>query len=214
MKEKIDLKALSKKERVEYIWDYYRYHIVLTILAVVCVAAFVVRQVNYRPPQMEIIMVNAGVMRSEIGDSFDEFLELYGYENYEDAVYVDTSLYIKGDVADSEVYQVLSVILASGSRDMLFAPEEVFLAYAYQGAAADISKLLSEELLEKFADQLVYVEKLDGSGTYPCGIRLVDHPWMSAQGYYPTGECFVGVLNLAKNPEIAADFLRYLLNVE
>ena len=106
LKEKIDLKALSKKERIGYIWDYYRFHILFSVVGIVMVCSLVSNWINYKKPILDIIMVNNGTVnrvdRSE-GDElsgFDGFLKAYGYEVYDNAVYVDSSLYFTGDVKD------------------------------------------------------------------------------------------------------------------
>ena len=105
-------------------------------------------------------------------------------------------------------------MLASGGKDIFFATEEVFGAYAEDGAVTDLTGLLPEDLLQKYQDKLVYT-RLHGAGDeYPCGIRLSDNPWMKANGYYLFGECVVGVLSLSDNHQAATDFLTFLLSVE
>ena len=222
MKKKGSFSSLSGKKKVEYVWDYYRLHILFGLCGIAATLSLITNWISYREPILDMIMVNNGVVRTDekqneaVGTlaGFDEFLTTYGYEVYDNAVNVEASLYFTGDKDDYDTAQVLSVMLASGSRDMLFAPEDVFLTYARQGAAADLTNMLSEELLEKVAAQLVYAEKLDGSGSFPCGIRLSDNPWMKANGYYLFGECVVGVLSLSDNYQAATDFLTFLLSVE
>lgn len=175
---------------------------------------------NYKKPVLDIIMVNNGTVnrpdRSEVDDlsGFDRFLEAYGYEVYDNAVYVDSSLCFTGDVKDYDTAQVLSVMLASGGKDIFFATEEVFGAYAEDGAVADLTGLLPEDLMIKYQDKLVYT-RLHGTGDeYPCGIRLSGNQWMVENNYYLYNECVVGILSLNDNLQISVDFLEFLLGFE
>lgn len=215
-------RALPWKKKMTYIWDYYRFHLLFGIIGSVAMISLVSNWINYRKPLLDIIMVNNGVFEEAEEQSenenhllgFDTFLVDYGYDVEKDTVYVDSSLYFTNSADDYDTAQVLAVMLASGGKDVFFATEEVYSAYAEDGAVMDLETILPQDLLLEYEDCLVYT-KLHGNGdTYPCGIRLRDNSWMNANGYYRYSECVVGILSMSDNPQAAKDFVLYLLNIK
>ena len=58
MEKKTDFKALSSKAKVQYIWDYYRLHILSVIVIGGIVIGLTYHFVSYRKPILSVIMIN------------------------------------------------------------------------------------------------------------------------------------------------------------
>lgn len=221
MSNEITFKDLSFKKKLDHIWTYYRYHILAAVIGVIVVCSMINTIFLTPDPLMDVLMVDAGT--GSDSSSFHDFLTEYGYEIYDDAVALNNNLRFYGSADLSQLseaeqaqlasdnytnQQVLFAILAAGGTEVMFGRGEVFLSYTGEGLFADLSDILSPELLAQYEDQLVYVE-VDGV-TYPCAVALTDHPWLTENGYYT--DCYFGVLYRADDPEIAARFAEYLLS--
>ena len=76
MEKKTDFKALSNKAKVQYIWDYYRLHIIVGVAAVLIIGSVIHHFVTYREPLLNVIMINTSSGEATSSDGFNEFLDL------------------------------------------------------------------------------------------------------------------------------------------
>ena len=130
MEKKTAFKDLSKKAKVQYIWDYYRWHILVAICLVALVISMIVHYATYKESVLDIVMVNTLNPYEESISSTDEFFQQEGFTNKEE-ISVDTSITFSEDDNYSTNYysdQKLTLKLSVGGADILFAPEFVFPA--------------------------------------------------------------------------------------
>lgn len=218
-------KDLTLRKKVEHIWIYYRYYILAAIFAVFVIASLI--NTFFMTPEslLDVIMLDSNPSADSDPAPFAEFMDTYGYENYEGAVTVNTNLrfydaaelaLLEGtdlSAAEQENYdreQILFTLMAAGNTEILFGQNEFFLNYAHAGMLMDLTTILSPELLSRYEDQLIYTTESDTVEAYPCAIALSGNKWLSENGYYET--CYFGIMYLTDNPEIAAQFAEYLLN--
>lgn len=212
MEKKTDFKALSGKAKIQYIWDYYKLHILGVIVAVIFVVYLIYSHVTYREPLLNAIMINCNDPLSADAGGFDEFLTEYGYDPDEFPVSLSSSFqFSDGEYSLSySDAQALTLMIAAGGQDLFFGTGDVYLDYAQQGALIDLSSVLSEDLLERYQDSLIYSTE-DGQVTaYPCAIELTDNAWLKKYNYYDT--CYFGILYQNQNLDAAAQFAEFLLN--
>lgn len=209
MEKRPDFKSMPPKSKIQYIWDYYRW----PIIAVICVGAFAFSLIRhyatYRPPLLNVIMINSSSPFGSDASGFDEFLEAYGYENYDGAISLNASLSFYDDSASYSDRQVLTTMLAAGGQDLFFGNGELYENYAAQGAFLDLASILPEETLEKYDGHILYSTNEGETEAYPCAIELTDNKWIVENGYYST--CYFGVLAQTGSPDISADFAEFLL---
>ena len=58
MEKKTDFKALSNKAKVQYIWDYYKLHILFGGVIAAIVIGLGYHFITYRKPVLSVIMIN------------------------------------------------------------------------------------------------------------------------------------------------------------
>ena len=213
MEKKTAFKDLSRKAKVQYIWDYYRLH----ILAVVVLAAFlislIVHYATYRESVLDIIMVNVANPYAENTSSTDEFFEQEGFTDKE-TITVDTSVTLSdGDSYSTNYYsdQSLSLKLSVGGADVLFAPEFVFQQYADAGSFMPLTDFLTEDELAQYKDMIVTATDTETGETFPCGLKLTDNKWLSDNGYY-TGTVYFGIAYATDSKDTAVDFFHYVVD--
>lgn len=212
MEKKPDFKAMSTKAKIEYVWDYYKWHIIGTIAAVSCVCYTVHSYVTYRDPLLNVIMINCYDSYSADDSGFAEFQEVYGYDPEEYPISVASFYLAEGDNATSASYadyQALTTMIAAGDEDLFFGTGDTYLAYCEQGALLDLSTILSPELLAEYEDCLIYSTSDGETDPYPCAIELTDNSWLRKNNYYDS--CYFGVFYRNQNLDACKEFAEFLL---
>ncbi len=222
-KAKVDWKNLSGKKKAEYIWDYYKIHILVGILVLSLGVYSVVKIVTHRDPLMSVIMLNCEKQSLDSQSVFEPFLTQWGYEVYPQAVKChnnftfreeggsDTAVFESNLMEYAQLKQAYFALLYTKEYDIVMGNGPVFNETADGGAFADLREILSEESLETYAEYLIYTDEEGTVEKYPCGIQLNgDNNWLAENGLYQS--CSVGVLKNAPNSEISARMIQYLLN--
>lgn len=213
MEKKTAFKDLSKKAKVQYIWDYYRWHIIVAICLVAFVISMIVHYATYKESVLDIVMVNTLNPYEESISSTDEFFQQEKFTDKEE-ISVDTSITFSEDDNYSTNYysdQKLTLKLSVGGADILFAPEFVFQQYADAGSMMPLTDFLTEAELALYQDAIIYATDSETGETLPCGLKLTDNQWLSDNGYY-TGTVYLGIAYATDSKDNAVDFFHYVLN--
>lgn len=214
MEKKTDFKALSRKAKVEYIWDYYKLHILIGGCAIAFIISLIHHYVTYKEPALEIVMLNTDYAYTGGSPGLEAFIaeQNLDTENYE--IIVDNSITVSetGNIADDYyTNQSLTLRFTVGEGDILFSPENVFTSYGESGCLMNLEDVLSDSELKDLEDILYYVTDIDTGITYPCGVLLPEENWTIENGYYTTPR-YLGIGVTAAHPELAAEFFRYVVN--
>ena len=81
MEKKTDFKALSCKAKAQYIFDYYKWPILIWIIVLIILIKVIIHFVTYKEPVLNVTMVNC-YQTAENTDtsSFDDFFEKEGFD--------------------------------------------------------------------------------------------------------------------------------------
>lgn len=212
MEKKTNFKDLSGKAKIQYIWDYYRWPIFITIAVGAFAFSLIRHYVTYHEPVLNVIMINCTDPFNSDNSGFDEFSQTYGLDTVTEPISVSSSLYFDSDdyTHSYNELQVLSAQVAVGDQDLFFGSGDVYLDYVKEGALKDISTVISPETLEKYKENLLYYTDEETGEKYPCAIELTDNDWVRNYNYYDT--CYFGVLQSSPNQQTAAQFADFLLN--
>lgn len=206
-------KELTTKEKIEYIWDYYHLHILGALFGALLLSMFIYSWVTEKEATLSVVMINTpeGSTADEYDNvkGFDAFLEECGYEVYDGAIEMIAGYTIADEDANAEIKRSVEAYLGAGIPHVFFGTGEVYMDYVDMGTFADLSELLSKELLEKYADQLIYSDNNGEVEPYPCAIYLENNTWVTENGYYD--DCYFGILEQAPSMEVATDFAEYIL---
>lgn len=211
MEKKTDFKAMSGKSKVQYIWDYYRWPIVIVVLAAAFIISMIVHYATYKTPILNVIMVNSGDAFSSNDNVFDEFLEKYGYNPATQPVSLSSNLTIYNGTTEAAYgdRQVLTTMVIAGGQDLFFDTGDMFFEYAGQGGFVDLTTVLSDEQLKTYQDELVYYTNEETGEEYLCGLKFTDNDWLTKNNFYDT--CYYGIFFSTGHPEISAQFTEFLL---
>ena len=206
-------KAMPFQKKMEHIWEYYRWQILVTLVVIFALGSWISQAVGQKEPILQVEMVNA-YGNSTGGEAFQEFLSEAGREYYEDAVLIGKNVQLNGPDPSQNygAMQMLLCTVASGEPDLIFFDTQEVIPILNFGNLLDLRDILPAELLEQEKNHLVYARYEEDGEPYPCGIYMEQNPWIMENKYYVN--CTVAVAAGCRDRELAADFIAYLLRQE
>jgi len=214
MEAKPDIKAMSTRKKLEYVWDYYRFHILGIIILAITAYSIIHHYATLKTAVLDMIFLNANLIEEDKAP-FDEFLKKQGYSPKDYEVYVNTSLgYTLTENSYQEDYytnQGISAMFATGELDIFVTPHQVFNDFASYGYVSDLRLFFTEEELASFDDMVIYTTLLETGEKFPSGLNLTGNQWFIENGYYEDG-CYLAITNSTDTPELTKDFILYVLN--
>lgn len=212
MREKVDFKKLDRKQKLGYIWDYYKLPILIGLFLLIFGTYVICEVVKGKEAVATLVTVNAEAGRGYEDTDFSDFMEKYDYNPTKQEVAVDTgyTLDSSNPTKDPYIYQALITIVSAGGADVVSADEGMFSCLAEAGGFRDLTEYLSEEELAEYEEDIVYVQLQGMEEEYAAGIRLDSDSWLVENGYYKE-ECIVGIAAGTMHEEGAERLLRYIL---
>lgn len=213
MEKKADLKSMTWKKRIGFIWDYYKWFIIIGIILIIALISTVKHFMTEKSSVAELILVNTESNSTSIVPDFSDFMEQYGYNADKEEIGVNDSYFLNitsNDSSNLYTYQSLMTILAGGGVDVFCSDELLYENLAGSSTFADLSQYLSEEELAELEDDIYYITDEETGKTYPGGIELGKDSWVVEQTYYKKG-CIMGIVNGSEKEEAAGRLFRYIL---
>ncbi len=228
----------TPQERWEYFWEYYKWHALILLLAVVLLIQGIVGAVNRKEVVFSGILLNCKI------DVQDEaFLQgFYDHagidaDKQEAGFYTDLLLQNGKGQSDRASLQRIMAGVSAKDTDFVVGQTESFqiCAYSSVGIFADLRAFLDEETLAGLEGRLYYIdgavlEQLNvpiGTQqdiiTYPdplkpetmqdpipVGIDISDREDLATAYYFPNTTLYLGIIFNTQQPELSRQFIDYL----
>lgn len=160
------LKHGTPKQKLQYFWDYYRWHVIATIIVVVCAGSLIYHFATYKEDAFLAAILNSTELEPA-EDYASKFMDYAGLDPAGCKVSFDPSISITFDVSSptalAEVYynsrEKLNMLMTAGELDVIVSNDELFEHFANAGTFCDLRTYLSQEQLAAYAPYLYYVDK-------------------------------------------------------
>lgn len=215
--EREKLRGYSWKDRLKYIWQYYK----LWIIGVGFVLGFAVYAIwNYATVPGDIhfygILSNTYAPLGNGSAFCSGFIDYAGYDLSTGVVELDCANYCKpsGNATGNTYYEKLISMLDGQVDDIWIAEAEDVVAIGETGRLMDLSTC--EALSEKYSDRFVYCTPLRDDYSdepVPVGVDLSGTALVGEYRAYPNG-AVLGVNAYTQRPEQVIVFLEYLFQYE
>lgn len=173
------LKPMTFRQRADYIWTYYKEHMLLTLVGLILVIGVIATICN---AQIEIIFSGtvANLDLTKAGTSYlreDLFDHLGGEKGQEirlSATYFE-ELFSSVDAFDYNYNAAMGTVamVSAQSLDYMIMDEVALKFYLSQDIFLDLREFFTPQELIELADRLVYFE-LDDASRYPVAIHIED----------------------------------------
>lgn len=214
MSEKEKLSLMDKKQKKEYILEYYAPKALFVLVIVGIVVFLLVKHFTAGTAALNIVAVNTSQQESKANEKtyYQEFLNENGYDDGKEYVSISTGIGVSTDPNDAMSQDSLQLVqnkFMANAVDVFFADSELVLSLGEFGYMQNLDTVLSDELKEKYKDSFVYATVIETGEKMPVGIKIGNNSWVRETGWYGD-DVAVGFGENARNMELAIKFLEYI----
>lgn len=164
LSEKEKLKTLHGKQKLQYIWDYYKLPLIIIGIFLYIILYIIYIQVHHKDTILSIALVNVNAGEELTKDLSTRFLESQDINTKKNEVYLYSNLYLTNDETSSYheyTYASRMKILAAingKQMDIVLMDKEAFDAFSQNGYLYNLEDLLSKKdakLYEKLKPYLI-----------------------------------------------------------
>jgi hypothetical protein len=122
------LAPMSPKQRLAYIWDYYKFHIIGTIAAIILVISFINSIGEKKEVVLNMTIIGQGVNSEGVVQLQDHLTDKLVQDKGDEEVFVQFLTYNKGsmDQASQAAIQKMSAEITLGAIDLLIVEKELY----------------------------------------------------------------------------------------
>lgn len=214
--EREKLAALSLRQKLRYIWDYYKLWLI-GLAAVMLVAGYLVHHYSNVKKETDIYVAFVGTMEDIGQDSrfWQGYVEEAGVDAKTVNVTFDTENYFDmtaGSVVGNHYYEKVVVLSDGGTLDAIVMEPEHLALFGASGRLLDLRDERVAALLDRYADRVITVPYIEENGTVsevPAGIDLTGSRLIEQEQAYTS--CALGISANASHLDAVERFLEYLL---
>lgn len=240
-KEKEKIQGKPPKERLEYIWDYYKWPILGVILAIAILVQGVIGICNRKD-----IVFTGVVLNCKLGTKEDAFLEgfyeMAGIDAKKETAsfYTDIILQKGQNQLNANSIQRIMAGIVIKDMDFIAGTTDPFQLCAYSSGnmLGDLRNFLDQDTLQKLEGRLYYIDKAvwdqvnaplgehvepdllkypdphnpeDMVEPIPVGIDVSDREAFINAYYLPDSRVYIGIVPNTPRLELVLQFIDYLL---
>ena len=199
-----NLKSMGWAERIDYIWTYFKVQILFVVVGILLLAILFS---SFLTPKavLQIVALNTDTVAS-VEETFDPFLQEYGYNTGKNSVVFDQAL-IVDPKDDAHLEEIMPFLMRFSTPQDLFIGNGVLYVDIVEnniGLLTDLREYLSQEQLDQL--ELLYTDDGGEEEPYPCAVLVKENGVFS-------NDCYVGICFSTEHPQAALDFLTYLLSL-
>lgn len=211
--EKEKLKDMPWKKKISYIWDYYKYHGLISILVVVFICYTVY---TFTKPKVETKLyatIINNTIEPDIWNEYKEKIMEYMELNPDtEEVILNYNFYYNGapDYA-ANMRQAFAVYLAASEIDIIIAPLSEFSDYVKNGFFTPLSDQLPTDLYSLLTDKFYLSGTDDNPKVSAYGIYLTDTK-LFKENSIPTDDdpFLIGIVTNSQYKKNAVEFIRFI----
>lgn len=213
-KELEKLKQLSFKQKLEYIWDYYKP--LLAGIAGVVILLFVVIQIilnSQITTELTVGLFNSNGSGKDIDILSADFASASGLDGKKQELVFDSSYYIDPDANDSMTLATQSklvAVLSAGNMDVMLVTEDLYKYYLDAGMFADLKQVLAPEEYSGCRELFMMDKSGDDPEVKAYGLSLVRNEKLT--NIFPEDQVILCVAVNAGKTENIRKFVQYILS--
>ncbi len=227
------MKDMTFSGKVSYIWEYYKWHILITILVLIALISFIVDRVTAKETVFYVTFINSSLTDPSKSTLMKDFSRTESsFDPKKEQMILDTGSFMnlaEPDAVTMAYDEKMAASYAVGFVDVTVADRDIIEKYGAVGAYANLDYLLDDDLkeqLEKLGFSLLYVESdpevTEEQSVIPVGIFLKNSPRLK-KGFTDGGstlpffdealghEPVFAVSVKSSHTGCAIDFLRFLM---
>ncbi|SNX52715.1 ABC transporter substrate-binding protein [Thermoanaerobacterium sp. RBIITD] len=216
MKQNKWMKDMTFKEKIDYIWDYYKIHMIVGTVVLILVISFINSAINSKDYVFDFSMLGTTINLDK-QSSFEYIVtkELLGTNPGKKQALVEFYMLSKGNNGklqlDPPSTQKLMVKIAAGEVSVMALDRDYFEIFAKQGVFTNLDNVKELNLNNLKTEKLGSTDKIS-AGTYGIDIGS-SNKYLDAIGY-DYKDKIIAIVSNTKNKDLAIKFMKWLLNIK
>lgn len=219
---KICFKKLSPQRKLEYLWDYYKFHLfaILALSTIIISSIFILRQ-NAKPTLLNGYLLNADWGDEQAKELLQEYAACRGYNLDEYNAYFNSSVFIDTAIKDQMSTVAYTKVMSDfdvKKIDFFFCNREMLDYFGEREIFLNLENAMPQNLYQRFEKQMITTDALNATQNntpaYACGIDISNSPVLKRlqqqKNMYEDQSVFLAVPYNSQHPEQVWDFLQFL----
>jgi hypothetical protein len=205
----VDLKSMSRKEKIEYIWDYYKLHIISSIIAIAVIASFIHGQLTRVTYVASVTVIGNAVQeskREELERKFTSLLVKEGEERKQ--ALVEVIVTDKPELS-YEMMQRFIVRIAAGELDVVILDKGSFNSFAKQDMFLPLERVSDINLDSYKNEKIEAIGSTGNKGIF--AVSVEGNKILEAMGY-DTKNKVMGIIASSNQKDNGIKILKEILN--
>ena len=233
------LKHGTLKQKLSYFMDYYKWYVIIAVIALAIVISSVVQRLNRKETALYVCLLNAYTQEAEgYAAGFAEFADV-DLDSYN--VILDTSMTIRaGEMDENNIASAQRVLLyiSAAELDVMISDAETARGYANNDYFYDLREFLTQWQIERYEPYFYYIdmkvvqewrEAMDNDDAsyvpsypdprkpeemeqpVPVGIYLDNSEILRGKFYFISDDVILTVLMNTTRPETVRQFIDYVM---
>ena len=218
--EKEKTKNLNAKQKISYIWDYYKVWITVIVCLVTTVSYVGVRAVTTLSDHWFYIgFIGTQADVSNDSELYKGYIDYTGYDLNEKLVEFDNRLYF--DYAQNKgrgnrYFEVFCAYIDAGTLDACTMSKDALISFGESGRLLDLDNEKCSSIKEKYGDRFLYCQPIDeaySTEAVAVGIDISDSILMTKYKMSDK-DCALGISAYSENIDAVEKFLDYIFTEE
>lgn len=215
--EKNKLKNMSLKDRLWYIWEYYKIPIIGTVVGVFLIFSIFSAVHNNRfETALSCVILNSqpDSEKDLVSEYFDQGFRQYLGLTDETKIDVDHSMSISFDNSNMTEFTYaelakLSALISSKELDVMIAKKDSIDHFGEMGGFLDLKEVLPPDVYDQVKDQLYEVTNSETGETIACGIKIGNTDFLKKTGL-TMNDPILGIISNSTRTDTAVKLIRYV----
>lgn len=214
-RERQKLKEMSLSDKIWYIWEYYKFHIigVFLVILVISIVATSVHNASIDPGIYCVVINNRSSQELDTSVLEQDFYEHMGFGEKQ-PVYAESMFITYGDQATEYSYAAmakLSALIASKDLDIIIGDRENIDHYTSMDGLADLEQFLPQDVLAAAEDRLIYAA--DSSGQSVATSIDISGTWLAERMHLSQESSSLSIVSNLRHTDNAIALIRYIFDL-
>jgi len=208
------IKTMSFKDKIWYIWEYYKIPILAVIFLIFFLATLLPSVLNQKEPEFTCYIINNPIYDERTDTLKDGFSAYAGLDTAKKEWELDTTMVLNTDESTGIGYEFfikITAVIASKGLDVIIGDEAVTNYYSSLSGYLDLEEALPAEILDLVNDRLYYAaDEFGEEKAY--AIDISDSAVLKNIGISQE-PLYFSILGNTPHLDMSILYLKYLLNL-
>ncbi len=212
--EKAKLKEMTFSQRVEYIFTYYKFHILAIVFVIAVIIYIINNRLNYVDYKLYGLVINSDTISEAAQKDLEEKLAMEGH----DGLSLITGLSADVDSNSTSYYNQIDIYTVAGQMDFVFTDEAGVQYLCDIGTPQDVTAVLPADLLQVWSGRKTEFSQLDPDteNTYFTNYAAIDISGTQVHDYFGLDDniCYLVITDLSGNENYMTSLYQCFYDIE